>query len=217
MATKLVEFDVGGKHYKVSRDTVERGAPEGSFLANLVSNKWKEGNCGDPIFIDRDGDLFAFVLGYIRDGKIYLPDNMPLDAVTAEMEYYGIPFETTMMHRSRGLAELKELSTKLKKRQADVNEAAFKISCIQLSFRVADVAAKGLRHGAPTTRLRLLCEEPEIKKCLEGSIALSDVVQRPFFKECVQARGFLLVDAKYNDRFKGESWELTVESSSTAK
>lgn len=55
---KIVRLNVGGVRYDVSRDTIERC--EGSMLASLISDNWKEGNSdsNEPIFIDRNGLLF---------------------------------------------------------------------------------------------------------------------------------------------------------------
>ena len=65
-----VKFNVGGKHFEVSRALID-ARPE-SMLAKMISETWEK----DPenrMFIDRDGDLFALVLNYLRYGSIELP------------------------------------------------------------------------------------------------------------------------------------------------
>jgi hypothetical protein len=64
-ATETVKFNVGWRHFEVSRaidnhlDTV---------LGKLVSDTWQD----DPdkaVFVDRDGDIFAQILNYLRYGR----------------------------------------------------------------------------------------------------------------------------------------------------
>lgn len=88
---KIVQLDVGGTLYKVSRDTLARC--EGSMLAKLVSDHWKEGNSDEPIFIDRNGRLFEYVLDYLRTNKLYLPGSVSRAAVKEECEFYGISLD----------------------------------------------------------------------------------------------------------------------------
>ena len=48
--------------------------------------------CSDePLFIDRDGDLFAHILNYLRYGSIELPESIPKAMFNRELDYYGIP------------------------------------------------------------------------------------------------------------------------------
>ena len=64
--TNTIKFNVGGRHFEVSRDLLE-GHSE-TMLGKLVSEAWQ----ADPeerIFIDRDGDKFAHVLDYLRYGR----------------------------------------------------------------------------------------------------------------------------------------------------
>lgn len=88
--SKTVRLNVGGTNYEVSRNTLERC--EGSMLASLISDHWKEGNSDDdkPIFIDRNGLLFQYVLDYLRTNKIHLPSSVSQAAVNEEFAYYGI-------------------------------------------------------------------------------------------------------------------------------
>lgn len=119
---EIVRLNVGGTHYEVSRETLERC--EGSTLAALVLEPWKEEPSDeetssintydevvidrnspwnlynkeaffiDPddktIFIDRNGQLFGYVLDYLRTNKVHLPPSVSRAAVKEEFEYYGI-------------------------------------------------------------------------------------------------------------------------------
>ena len=61
-----IKFNVGGRHFEVSRDLIDTHSE--TMLGKLVSGAWQE----DPeevVFIDRDGDIFAHVLNYLRYGR----------------------------------------------------------------------------------------------------------------------------------------------------
>ena len=61
-----VKFDVGGRLFKVGRDLVDKYAD--SVLATLVSDTWQE-DPEETVFIDRNGDTFAYVLDFMRYGR----------------------------------------------------------------------------------------------------------------------------------------------------
>jgi hypothetical protein len=63
---ETVKFNVGGRNFEVSRAIIDSHSE--SMLGKLVSDTWYE----DPdkaVFIDRDGDIFAQVLNYLRYGR----------------------------------------------------------------------------------------------------------------------------------------------------
>jgi BTB/POZ domain len=84
----IVTFDVGGTTYRVSRSTIE-SFPE-SMLARLVSETWNEQGDDTPIFIDRSGSRFEYVLDYLRDGTVDVPISMSKRALLNDFDYYGI-------------------------------------------------------------------------------------------------------------------------------
>ena len=64
--SSTIKFNVGGRHFEVSRDLIDTHAE--TMLGKLVSDAWQE----DPeqeVFIDRNGDIFAHVLDYLRYGR----------------------------------------------------------------------------------------------------------------------------------------------------
>merc|ERR1711935_230280 len=70
-----VHLDVGGRHYTTSLATLK--AVPGSRIYNTFTGRVatvldKKTNC---YFIDRDGDLFRYVLEYLRNGALVLPDD----------------------------------------------------------------------------------------------------------------------------------------------
>ena len=66
MAEATVKFNVGGKHFEVSRALID-GHPD-TMLGKLVSDTWNE-DPGKTVFIDRSGYIFAHVLEYLRNGR----------------------------------------------------------------------------------------------------------------------------------------------------
>lgn len=67
MVAERIKFNVGGKQYECSRDLIAQQNPE-TVLGKLVSDMWQS-NPDEAIFVDRDGDLFAHVLNYLRYGR----------------------------------------------------------------------------------------------------------------------------------------------------
>ena len=66
MASNTVKFNVGGRHFEVGRDLVDKYSD--SVLATLVSDTWQE-DPEETVFIDRNGDTFAYVLDSMRYGR----------------------------------------------------------------------------------------------------------------------------------------------------
>ncbi len=66
-ATETIKFNVGGRHFEVSRALVINDHSE-TVLGKLVSETWNDDH-GKPVFIDRDGDIFAQILNYLRYGR----------------------------------------------------------------------------------------------------------------------------------------------------
>jgi hypothetical protein len=82
-----VKFNVGGKHFEVSRALIEQN-PD-TMLSKMISEVWEK-EPEKPMFIDRDGDMFAHVLNYLRYGSIELSTTIPQAMFKRELDYYGI-------------------------------------------------------------------------------------------------------------------------------
>ena len=82
---QTVTFDVGGRIHKVS-DLLLRRQPHCTL--GQLRNRTADNN--EPIFIDRDGDLFVYVLNYLREGEIVLPTSVPRTTFLKELKYYHI-------------------------------------------------------------------------------------------------------------------------------
>ncbi|KAL0134959.1 hypothetical protein V8B55DRAFT_1345894 [Mucor lusitanicus] len=87
----LVTFNVNGELFTTYSSTILES--ESTVLSNLVRNSKKGGKKQDPIFIDRNGELFRDIMFYLRTGQIYTKDIKKLAALTQEATYYEM---TTM-------------------------------------------------------------------------------------------------------------------------
>ncbi|KAM4733209.1 BTB/POZ domain-containing protein KCTD16-like isoform 2-T2 [Anableps anableps] len=91
----VVELNVGGQVYYTRHATLT--SFPNSLLGKLFSNK--KGSSNDlsrdfrgRYFIDRDGFLFRYVLDYLRDKQVVLPDHFPeRGRLKREAEYFQLP------------------------------------------------------------------------------------------------------------------------------
>ncbi|XP_068600717.1 BTB/POZ domain-containing protein KCTD16b [Brachionichthys hirsutus] len=91
----VVELNVGGQVYYTRHATLVSSPT--SLLGKLFSSKKDAANdfARDPkgrYFIDRDGFLFRYVLDYLRDKQVVLPDHFPEKGrLRKEAEYFQLP------------------------------------------------------------------------------------------------------------------------------
>lgn len=93
--TDVIELNVGGQVYYTRHATL--ASFPNSLLGKLFSNK--KGSTNDlardlrgRCFIDRDGFLFRYVLDYLRDKQVVLPDHFPeRGRLKREAEYFQLP------------------------------------------------------------------------------------------------------------------------------
>lgn len=91
---QTVTFDVGGKHYTVSRSLLE--SFPNTKLAKDASNVWTNNNGNqiiEPIFIERDGDRFQWIIDYMRDGMVSLPCSISKEALMNDMKSLGFDID----------------------------------------------------------------------------------------------------------------------------
>jgi hypothetical protein len=89
-----VRFDVGGTIYKVSRSLLEQHP--NTMLTRMVSKTWSTEQDNDnerkdePLFIDRDGERFRYVLDFMRDGpNVSLPVTISKEGFIKDLDYFG--------------------------------------------------------------------------------------------------------------------------------
>lgn len=107
---KVARFNVGGKQYGVSHSTLEMHP--NSMLAQIAFKQWQT-NPGGEIYLNRDGNMFDYVLDYLRnDGRVYLQMKyISKAAFLADLVYYGINVDESKIvciyrHAARGVAEM---------------------------------------------------------------------------------------------------------------
>ncbi|KAG7283110.1 hypothetical protein CRUP_033056 [Coryphaenoides rupestris] len=101
-SSDVIELNVGGQVYYTRHATLT-GAPNslfGKLFSSSSNNKNKKGSTNDLLtrdlrgrcFIDRDGFLFRYVLDYLRDQQVVLPDHFPeRGRLKREAEYFQLP------------------------------------------------------------------------------------------------------------------------------
>nr|XP_006819272.1 PREDICTED: BTB/POZ domain-containing protein KCTD4-like [Saccoglossus kowalevskii] len=87
---EIINLNVGGKLYSTTRSTLTRypdtmlGA---MFSGRMPSLKDAHGN----YFIDRNGDMFKYILEFLRNGSIHLPEDFKdFGALAVEADFYQI-------------------------------------------------------------------------------------------------------------------------------
>ncbi|XP_013915635.1 PREDICTED: BTB/POZ domain-containing protein KCTD16 [Thamnophis sirtalis] len=92
---EVIELNVGGQVYFTRLSTLT-GLPQ-SLLWKMFTSKKETANdlakdSKGRIFIDRDGFLFRYILDYLRDKQVVLPDHFPeRGRLKREAEYFQLP------------------------------------------------------------------------------------------------------------------------------
>ena len=86
----IVKLNVGGQHFTTSLQTLTRDP--NSMLAAMFSGRHEVQTTEDgSFFIDRDGTYFRFLLNYLRNGELILPDGATfLKELEAEAKFYQV-------------------------------------------------------------------------------------------------------------------------------
>ena len=90
--TSLVTLNVGGTKYQVSRSLLDQHP--NTMISRMVSDTWQtDGDSNERgCFIERNGARFAYVLDYMRDGRVSLPGGNSTCtklSVLHELAYFG--------------------------------------------------------------------------------------------------------------------------------
>jgi BTB/POZ domain len=86
MVDVSVKFNVGGKIFEVKQELLKK-FPD-TMMLRAVAEMSDMRN--EPIFINRNGDRFVYVLDYMRDGKAHLPITISKCAFISDLAFYGI-------------------------------------------------------------------------------------------------------------------------------
>ncbi|XP_033489233.2 BTB/POZ domain-containing protein KCTD12b [Epinephelus lanceolatus] len=90
---EIIELNVGGQVY-ITRYSTLTSVPD-SLLWEMFSRKSAKGLARDTkgrFFVDRDGFLFRYILDYMRDQQLVLPDHFPeRGRLQREAEFFNLP------------------------------------------------------------------------------------------------------------------------------
>ena len=89
-ANEIVKLNVGGVVYLTTRVTLGKYPDSmlGAMFNGSMATGLDENGCH---FIDRDGDLFKYVLNYLRSSRLSLPNDFKdLDQLGVEADFYQI-------------------------------------------------------------------------------------------------------------------------------
>lgn len=99
----LIPLNVGGHHFDTTPTTLCAGDGRHSMLCKLATTTLPtHRDSTGRIFIDRDGDRFAIILNYLRDGTVHVVDGVvpslhggdgggvALTALKEEARFYGL-------------------------------------------------------------------------------------------------------------------------------
>ncbi|XP_056145696.1 BTB/POZ domain-containing protein KCTD12.1 isoform X2 [Lampris incognitus] len=135
----IIELNVGGQVY-VTRHTTLVAVPD-SLLWTMFSKKSPKDLARDSkgrFFLDRDGFLFRYILDYLRDLQLVLPDYFP---------------EKSRLQREAEYFQLRELSKRLIPRMSKENSISEEI-CQSDTEEGAPPSSLGSSGGAETQLLR---------------------------------------------------------------
>lgn len=80
---KMIGLNVGGQLYATTWSTLNRFHSEA--LQKMLGNPKEDGK----FFLDRDGNMFQYILGYLRNEKLCLPsDFSEFDSLTTEVIFF---------------------------------------------------------------------------------------------------------------------------------
>lgn len=89
-SSDLVKLNVGGVLYTTTKSTLCKYPQSmlGAMFNDCMSSHLDENGC---VFIDRDGELFKYVLNFMRSSRLGLPkDFHDLDQLSVEADFYQI-------------------------------------------------------------------------------------------------------------------------------
>jgi BTB/POZ domain len=95
-----IKFNVGGKMFEVNRSLLTKC--DDKMMLRVAAEMSDPPN--EPIFIDRDSELFVYVLDYIRDGKVSVPISISKESFISDLVFYGIDVIDTNVNISGSCA-----------------------------------------------------------------------------------------------------------------
>jgi hypothetical protein len=96
-----IKLFVGEREYNVRVSRIILNFPN-SYLADLFKSNIQQDQNVKQFFIDRDGDLFKYILAYLRDKDGWLcPNDIKIQSLLfREAEFFRLPDLTDLIHRN---------------------------------------------------------------------------------------------------------------------
>jgi len=87
---RIIHLNIGGRRFSTSKETLLRDP--NCMLAAMFSGRHRCDKQPDgTYFIDRDGTYFSYILNYLRDGEVDLPDDQQAcKALLREARFYNL-------------------------------------------------------------------------------------------------------------------------------
>jgi hypothetical protein len=117
----VVHLNVGGQHFTTTIHRLTRDI-HSPFFKKLIGEQWDRtvNTASNPIFIDRDGNLFRYILNYLRTGELIVSNETVRTELLIEAKYYQL---TNLQHELRFNSK-KDQTTTITKTMATVNSVA---------------------------------------------------------------------------------------------
>lgn len=219
--TQIVKLNVGGVIYTTTKSTLchHPNSMLGAMFNGSMSPSLDENGC---FFIDRDGELFKYILNYLRSSRLSLPQGFKdLDQLFTEADFYQIAPLLDEIEELRSPAPEKQVRVRylevIEVRTGNLATMPTMNSRIKtiISGR-RDVIHKFLSphqiHPAERERLQLHSGKDYTEIALTGSNVRLQV------GECLKNQGWVLSESQMSTFPSGEAivhnykdrWSLTV-------
>jgi len=84
--TGVITFDVGGRHFKVLRQTIE--SQPATLLASLIDDIGTD--CSEPIFVDANPERFGHILDWYRFNEMFV-EEFAVGALLRDARFFLLP------------------------------------------------------------------------------------------------------------------------------
>ena len=105
----VIDLNVGGYSYSTTLKTLKS---EANFILELIKGDTVSKDSTKRIFIDRDGKLFRYVLDYLRNKSILLPDNFDeRGSLRREAEFFKLDNMVKLLDNEDSSFDLTEINS----------------------------------------------------------------------------------------------------------
>ena len=102
---RVITLDVGGKVYKTTQGTLRKYGDH--MLSRLPFQ------CSEVVFIDRNGNLFEYVLDFLRSGFVPELDSRDLLRLSVEADFFCIERLKVILREKKGESDARRIERQL--------------------------------------------------------------------------------------------------------